>query len=152
MSPMGIFIFTKVASAPTLIICLLLIVLLLFKIKASQKAFSLLISSIGLFSAVTIAKNYFQVARPADSLISASGYAFPSGHAAGVTFLAIAVCFLSSRLKPTYKYLIIAIGILTTAAISYSRIILHVHTWFQVFVGMVFGALFGFLFIYLSRR
>jgi undecaprenyl-diphosphatase len=152
MSLLGIFIFTKVASTTTLVICLLLIVLLLFKIKASRKALSLLTSSIGLFSAVTIAKGYFQVARPVDSLINASGYAFPSGHAAGVTFLAVVVSFLSSRLKPTHKYPILATGILTTAAISYSRIILHVHTLFQVLVGMVFGAFFGFLFIYLSKR
>lgn len=152
VSPWEIFLFTKVASTLTLIVCLLLLFLFLIRTKSTQKAISLLVTSAGLFYTVTVTKDYYHIARPIDSLVEASGYAFPSGHAAGIVFLAMVVSFLSCRLTTTYRYMIWATCILTASVISYSRIILHVHTWFQVLVGICFGTFFGFLFIYLSNH
>lgn len=152
VSPIEIFIFTKLASTFTLVLCLLLIFFFLIKINAKQKAISLLFSSFILFTAVITAKEYFQIARPANSLIDASGYAFPSGHAAGVVFLAIVVSFLFWRISSYYRYVILTACILTAMVVTYSRIVLHVHTWFQVLAGICFGMVCGFLFIYLCTR
>ncbi len=152
VSPIEIFIFTKVASTFTLVLCLLLIFFFLIKINAKEKAISLLLSSCTLFITVIAAKEYFQIARPLNSLIDTSGYAFPSGHAAGVVFLSMIVSFLSWHLSSAYRYTVLSTSILTTGVIVYSRIVLHVHTWFQVLAGICFGILCGFLFIYLSSR
>jgi len=152
ISPLEIFLFTKVASTFTLILCLLLLCLYLIKIKAKRSAISLLLSSLTLFTTVISAKEYFQAARPLNPLIDAAGYAFPSGHAAGVVFLAMVVSFLSWRNKPQYRYIILTSCLLIAGVISYSRIVLQVHTWFQVFAGMGFGMMCGLLFMYLSSR
>ncbi len=152
VSPIEIFIFTKVASTFSLVLCLLLIFFFLIKINAKQKAVSLLVASFALFTTVITAKEYFQIARPANSLIDVSGYAFPSGHAAGVVFLATIISFLSWRLSSYYRYMILTACILIAAVVTYSRIVLHVHTWFQVLAGICFGMMSGFLFIYLCTR
>jgi membrane-associated phospholipid phosphatase len=152
VSPIEIFLFTKVASTFTLVLCLFLILFFFIKIGAKQKAISLLVSSCTLFTIVITAKEYFQIARPANSLIAVSGYAFPSGHAAGVVFLAIIVSFLSWRLRPYYRYLVLTTCVITAGVVTYSRIVLHVHTWFQVTAGIGIGMMCGFLFIYLCTR
>lgn len=152
VSPLAIFIFTKVASTFTLVVSLLLTFGLLVKFNTKQMAISLLASSAVLFITVTTAKEYFQVARPSKALVDAPGYAFPSGHAAGVVFLALVVSFLSLRLDSHFRYTVLALCVFTAVAVSYSRIALHVHTWFQVFAGICIGAICGFLFIYLGTR
>jgi membrane-associated phospholipid phosphatase len=152
VSPLVIFIFTKVASTFTLVVSLLLTFSLLLKFSTKQMSISLLASTALLFITVTTAKEYFQVARPANALVAAPGYAFPSGHAAGVVFLAIVVSFLSWSLGSHFRYSILAVSVLTAGAVSYSRIALNVHTWFQVFAGICIGAICGFLFIYLGTR
>ena len=152
VSPFEIFIFTEVASTSTLVLCLLLIFFFLIKINAKEKAISLLLSSCTLFITVIAAKEYFQIARPLNPLIDISGYAFPSGHAAGVVFLAMIVSFLSWHLSSYYSYLVLIVCILICGLIMYSRIFLQVHTWFQVLAGMCVGMLCGFLFIYLCTR
>jgi undecaprenyl-diphosphatase len=152
VSPIEIFIFTKVASTFTLVMCLLFIFFFLIKINEKQKAISLLVSSFVLFTTVVMAKEYFKVARPTNSLIEVSGYAFPSGHAAGITFLATIVSFLSWRFSSYYRYVVLTLCILTVGVVTYSRIALHVHTWFQVIAGIGFGLVSGFLFIYVCTR
>lgn len=152
VSPIEIFIFTKVASTFTLVLCLLFIFFFLIKIKENYKAISLLVSSFILFATVIVAKEYFKVARPTNSLIEVSGYAFPSGHAAGIVFLATIVSFLSWRLSSYYRYAVLTACIITVGVVAYSRIALHVHTWFQVLTGIGFGLLSGLLFIYLCTR
>jgi len=152
MGPLDIFIFTKVASTETLMFVLLVIFLVLLKKGARRRALALALSTVGLTSTVTIAKNYFQVPRPAEALVEASGYAFPSGHAAGAFFLAIILTSLAWNLSPRYKN-VIAVGcIMLALAITYSRVILHVHTWSQVLVGACVGVFFGFLYIYFSKK
>lgn len=152
MNPLAIFIFTEVVSTSSLIFCLLLISLILFLKESKQRAGVLLTSTVGLFTTVTLAKNYFQVARPIDALVVASGYAFPSGHAAGVAFFTLVVSSLAWRLRPIYRYPIMLTSAALVIVISYSRIMLHVHTWLQVFAGLCLGAIFGFVFIYFSRK
>jgi len=151
MGPIEIFIFTKVASTETLMFGLSVIFLFLLKKGARRKALVLALSTVGLTSTITIAKNYFQVPRPVEALVEASGYAFPSGHAAGAFFLAIILASLAWKLSPRYKNIIVAGCILLAIAITFSRIILHVHTWSQVLAGVCVGVFFGFIFIYFNK-
>ena len=152
VSHIEIFIFTKVASAFTLVLCLIFIFFFLIKINEKHKAISLLVASFVLFTTVISAKEYFKIARPTNSIIEASGYAFPSGHAAGIVFLATIVSFLSWHLTSYYRYVVLTLCIITVVVVAYSRIALHVHTWFQVLVGIGFGLVSGYLFIYLCTR
>lgn len=152
MNPITIFLFTKVASTETLLLIALLLCLFLYKKQAKQKAMALFVSTTSLFLAVTVAKNYFKVPRPAEAIIPITGYAFPSGHAAGATFLAIVVSFLTWKLRPQYRYAVILTSGIVASLIIYSRILLHVHTWNQVLAGAAFGILFGGLFIYVSKK
>jgi membrane-associated phospholipid phosphatase len=150
MNPFWIFIFTKLASTSTLIVFLVLIYFFLLKKKLAWQAHYLLFTSIGLLSSVVITKNFFHVMRPADSLLHITSYAFPSGHAAGVSFLAIIISFLSWQLPTLYRNTIVTIAVIVAIVVSYSRLVLQVHTWWQVLVGLCFGLFFGYLFIRLS--
>jgi undecaprenyl-diphosphatase len=152
MNPLEIFIFTKVASTETLILILMMIVFVLFMRGSKRKSLTLLISTIGMMSSVVIAKNYFQIERPAQALVQLTSYALPSGHAAGAFFLAVVVMDLIWNLNYRYRQAIILLPVFLAVIIGYSRIMLQVHTWFQVFAGACLGLFFGFLYIYFSNK
>ncbi len=67
--------------------------------------------------------------RPPDPLISVSGSAFPSGHAAKATLYTWLGVTLALRVVPgiTRRSLVIAAGIVLTVAIGLSRVYLRVH-------------------------
>lgn len=152
MSPFEIFFFTKIVSINTLLLCLAVLGIALVSKGARRKAATLALSTMGMMTTVVIVKNYFQVPRPMEALVVASGYAFPSGHAAGVVFLALVVVGLAWGMRQRYRYTIFILTALLVALVAYSRIMLQVHTWPQVFAGAAVGAIFGFLFIYFSRK
>ena len=94
----------------------------------------------------TLLKNLFQVTRPLDGLIEASGYAFPSGHASGAMFLGLAICFLSRTLATPLRYSIYTVTILIIFIIGVSRVVYGVHTPLQVLAGFLLGLLWAFIF------
>lgn len=91
---------------------------------------------------VGLLKIIFRVERPKDAAFVIKSFSFPSGHTAGVTFLAIGILYLLSQVV-SYPYLL-GIGIALTPfvlLVAWSRIALRVHTRFQVFAGFVLGLL-----------
>jgi membrane-associated phospholipid phosphatase len=84
-----------------------------------------------------IIKRAVERPRPADALHDASGFAYPSGHAAlSVTFVAIGI--LLSRQLPTRIAMVIA-GAVLAAAIGLSRVYLRVHYLSDVTGGWALG-------------
>lgn len=77
---------------------------------------------------------------------------FFSGHASNSMAAAV---FGGLILKPFYKHLLIVL-VLWSVFVAYSRIYVGVHYPLDVVVGMIFGALSGFMFynlcLYLQRR
>ncbi len=136
-----IFLFTVIASTEGFLIAIASITVLLFIYKKPRHARALLASTSVLVLGVSALKEMFKVARPPSPLIEATGYAFPSGHAAGATFLALVVIWLTRHLSPLPRYIVMALGIFTAGAISVSRITYHVHTPFQVLAGFAIAVL-----------
>ena len=123
----------------------LAIVLLFMKKKRINWFFVLFLSFSMTFGIVYLLKNIFQISRPLfNALIVETGYAFPSGHAAG-SFSVIPVLF---KVYNKSKYLWLTLAIL----ISFSRIYVGVHTLMQVLVGGLIGFLIGKLFVYLEEK
>jgi len=77
-------------------------------------------------------------------IVHASGYAMPSGHAAGIAFVA-ALVFL---LLPRFRWHAIAIA----ALVGWSRVALGVHFPSDVLVGWAIGAALGYACALLARR
>jgi membrane protein DedA with SNARE-associated domain/membrane-associated phospholipid phosphatase len=79
--------------------------------------------------------------RPPDPLVSASGSAFPSGHAAHATLYTWLAVTLALRLVPgiTRRSLVIAAGLALTALIGITRIYLRVHWMSDVTSGWALG-------------
>ena len=79
--------------------------------------------------------------RPPDPLVSASGSAFPSGHAAYSTLYVWLAVTLALRLVPgiTKRSLVIAAGILLAALVGLTRVYLRVHWLSDVTSGWALG-------------
>jgi membrane protein DedA with SNARE-associated domain/membrane-associated phospholipid phosphatase len=79
--------------------------------------------------------------RPGDGLVSASGSAFPSGHAAYSTLYVWLTCTLAIRLVPgiTRRSLVIAAGIVLAGLIGLTRVYLRVHWLSDVTAGWALG-------------
>jgi membrane protein DedA with SNARE-associated domain/membrane-associated phospholipid phosphatase len=86
-------------------------------------------------------KSWTERPRPPDHLVSASGYSFPSGHAAYSTLYAWLACTIAIRLVPgiTRRSLLIAAGILVAALIGATRVYLRVHWLSDVTAGWALG-------------
>lgn len=146
MNQILLFIFTKLASTVGLFAVIGFIILWLMLQGRNQTAVSLFLTALALTLTVTLLKKTFRVARPLTANLTLSSYAFPSGHAAGATFLAMIIIILTRELADPLRYLIVFICSLTAFTVAYSRLHFKVHTLLQVTAGTVIGLLFSLLF------
>lgn len=144
---------TKIASTPTFLLLESLITYLLYK-KGLRKLSILLITTTVLMSLSIVGlKLFFAVPRPADALLTLSDYAFPSGHSAGVVFLALTTWWYISDIKQSTNRSLWAAGLITLVLlVSYSRLFFGVHTPSQLLAGYVIGGLFAALFLYVAQK
>lgn len=116
--------------------------LLLFAYKKQYTHSFLLIvfDAINHLSVITL-KNFFAIPRPDNVHIDVSTYAFPSGHAAGATFIAFAVFFNLPFITQNkrLRYFIYAVGVAFVIFIGWTRIYLGAHTLAQVIGGVIVG-------------
>ena len=147
-----IFIFTRVASTEGFIVIIAVIAGLLAAKRKVRAVAALIASTTGLIVSVQAVKELLRIPRPTESLIEITGYAFPSGHAAGIAFLALVIMHLARRLPRLSRYAVWSIGIISIIAIGISRVYFGVHTPLQVAAGYLFGAFWAFFFIRLSKN
>lgn len=105
-------------------------------------------------SIVQVIKEWAEVPRADDALVSLSSYAFPSGHAMASTFLLTTITWLiiqNPSLAPR-KYFVIGGLAVMVVVISASRIVIGVHTPLQVFGGMVIGSVVPLTCILIAHR
>lgn len=152
MDELFLFLFTGVAGTEVFMALCALIFLYFIHQKKWRRAGYFLLTSIGIVSSTALLKALFAVARPSSALIEVTGYAFPSGHAAGSAFLAIFLCALAGRLPKWERYPIYAACILFAVAVGVSRVYFGVHTPLQVFAGFALGAFWALLWFQLTRH
>lgn len=87
-------------------------------------------------------KLVFERTRPPHEIgLSASGYSFPSGHAAGASMvIGLLIWLLHDRVSPAWRLPLILLGCLLILSISASRVLLQVHFLSDVFAGLLLGA------------
>lgn len=86
-------------------------------------------------------KGWTERPRPPDPLTDASGYSFPSGHAAHATFYAWLAITFAFRIDPsiTRRSLVIGAGIAVMVVVGLSRVYLRVHWLSDVTSGWALG-------------
>ena len=146
------FIFTIIASTQTFIICCLLIALFLLKQKKTREAVFFISSALGLAVSVVFFKELFHIPRPEGIDIYTTGYAFPSGHSAGIIFLGIIIPFLTRHTATTIRYAVLILSILSVIAVGISRVYFNAHTPIQVIAGYALGALWAGIFVGIIHR
>ncbi len=92
-------------------------------------------------------KEIFQIPRPADALIQVGGYAFPSGHAmSAVLFYTLLIFIFQKKIEnKSARISFIIANILIILLVGLSRIMLKVHTIYDVVGGFVIGLFWLFL-------
>lgn len=113
------------------------------------------LATLGLTLATTEAlKETFKVARPEDALVIANGYRFPSMHAALTAAFMISVVWYTyahTRSK-RIRIAMVSAGIIITAFVSYTRILLQVHVPIDLFAGIALGTSVSLIVHMLARK
>ena len=95
---------------------------------------------------VGILKLIFRTARPEEARVSSVTYAFPSGHAAASSFLAVYGGFLFfEHLNIFLAIVLTTVTVIAAGLISFSRLTLQVHTSIQIVVGVMIGVIIPFI-------
>lgn len=146
-----IFFFSVIASTQTFVLLVVLTALILLWSTTAKTALLYVSTVVGFSLSVTIVKALTRISRQADVLIPISGYSFPSGHAAGITFLALTTAFLTRHLPDIWRLPLYGVLCLLVLAISFSRVYYKAHSIPEVLAGFVFGLVWAGIFIYLSQ-
>lgn len=128
-------------SLPFLIFVSLAVIFILLKQKKKNKAFLLICSLFGGAMLTFLIKNIIQRPRPVDSLITITGYSFPSGHALqSIIFYSLVILIFQDQIKNNIlKHLFVFSNIVFILLIGLSRIYLKVHWISDVIAGYILG-------------
>jgi len=87
-------------------------------------------------------KDWTAVARPPREfwIVHASAESFPSGHVANTTAFVVAIVVLLSQIHPDRQRLFMVTGLVSCAAMAWSRLALNVHWLSDVVAGWCVGA------------
>jgi membrane-associated phospholipid phosphatase len=88
-----------------------------------------------------VIKHLVARARPMDPepILSAGGFAFPSGHAMGTAAFALGFYFVVRALVPRFQWAAAAVGVVFVGAVGASRVYLGVHYPTDVLAGWALG-------------
>ncbi len=125
---------------------LFLVLYFLYK-KEYTKTILFLVGYLGGIILNKILKEIFQTPRPDNPLIPIEGYGFPSGHAmSAVIFYSLLILLFYKKIKHKFaKITFIVVSILIILLVGLSRIILNVHSVYDILGGYVIGLLWLFL-------
>lgn len=144
MPAVGFWIFiSSLVDRDLLIFASLVLILYCLYEKKHTFAALIFITSLGGVVLNKILKEIFQIPRPAEPLISVGGYAFPSGHAmSAAIFYSLLILLFHKKIKnkiARISFIIANISIILLVGLS--RIMLRVHTAYDVVGGFVIGLL-----------
>lgn len=142
-----LFTFTVLASTEGFLVACALLLGLVYYHCGPRRAVVFLLSAAGLIITVAALKEIVHAARPVGGLIPVTGYAFPSGHAAGAAFIALGVCHLARHHTRLVRYFTYVASFGIALAIGLSRVLFVVHTPLQVAAGFAVGVVWAALFI-----
>ena len=94
-----------------------------------------------------VLKRILQIPRPNDALIPIEGYAFPSGHAlSAVIFYSMLILLFHKKIKnKVARNSFMVVNILIILLVGLSRVMLKVHTFYDVVGGFIIGLLWIFI-------
>lgn len=151
--PISLYLLTDVASTEGYVVSAVLFTLFFALRKEWHRVRAFVLTAIGLTASVSFTKLLVAAPRPTGALIETTGYAFPSGHAAGVLFITLAACIIARcHLRRAARYAVYAVAITIAVVVGASRVYYGVHTPTQVFAGYAFGLLWILVFVFLSRK
>ena len=148
MSAVDFWIFvSSLADRNLLLFASVILIIYLFYKKEHKKAILFLVASLGGIVLNKILKEIFQVPRPSDALIPIQGYSFPSGHAmSAVIFYSLLVFIFYKKIKNKIaRNIFILANALVILLVGLSRIMLKVHTIYDVMGGYIIGLLWLFV-------
>jgi|SRR3989338_3530267 len=124
----------------------ILIIYLLYK-KEHTKSILFLAAYLGGIALNKVLKEIFQVPRPDNPLIHINGYGFPSGHAmSAVIFYSLLIFIFYKEMKnEVVRIIFIVANIFIILLVGLSRIMLNVHSVYDVAGGYVIGLLWLFV-------
>lgn len=133
-------IFLHSVGTPTIFFIIsILISLFLFIIGENEKGVIFLTALIVVSGLAGLLKIIFRVGRPIDAMFNLSSFAFPSGHSAGVAFLMVGILHLINGIASYIFWTTALLLLVLVSLIAISRVVLRVHTTFQVLVGLCIG-------------
>ena len=107
--------------------------------------------ALSLESIIRVLKGFFGVPRP--ELASSTNFAFPSGHAAYTTFIALWLGWYFGRFVPDrVRYLVWSAGLFIAFVVSESRVYLSEHWLMDVFGGTALGLGFFVIWLLIEQR
>ncbi|MCH7850609.1 MAG: phosphatase PAP2 family protein [Nanoarchaeota archaeon] len=134
-----------------LLVILIGIAAYLYIVKKDKRKSIFLVASTAITSISILAlKEIFQRPRPLNSIIEATSFSFPSGHATLIIFFLGILIYLFANKNLRKKSILIATPIILLVA--FSRIYLQVHYLTDVLAGLVLGGLILALTIYIDKK
>ena len=145
---------TEIGSSLILGILSLILLIYLFYKKRYKNSILVIISMIGGLIIRIILKISIQRLRPENSLISETGYSFPSGHAlmSVIFFLLLIYLFHKEIKNKIIQGIFITINVILILLISFSRIYLKVHWFSDVLGGLIIGTLWLIISIIITNK
>jgi membrane protein DedA with SNARE-associated domain/membrane-associated phospholipid phosphatase len=131
---------TELGAFPTVAGLVIATTALLVMRRRYAEAFVLVAGLVLVYVAVHVSKEAIDRPRPPDPLVSSSGDAYPSGHAAYATAWVAVAVVLTRRLRLVTSGTLIFIAIGIAAAVGMSRVYLRVHWWSDIAGGWGLGA------------
>lgn len=133
--------YTHEIGTPTAFFVFSLLIITLLLIAGNIEMGTLFVVALVLTTSIAgILKITFRVCRPVDASYELESFAFPSGHAAGAWFLAFMGAYLLYPFSPFWLWaLVLGLSMVLAALVSVSRVVLRVHTTFQVLIGITIG-------------
>jgi membrane protein DedA with SNARE-associated domain/membrane-associated phospholipid phosphatase len=131
---------TELGAFPTVAGLVAATAALLVVRRRYTEAIVLVVGLVLVYVAVHVSKEALDRPRPTDPLVSASGDAYPSGHAAYSTAWVAVAVVLTRRLRLVTSGSVIFIAIGISAAVGLTRVYLRVHWWSDVAGGWGLGA------------
>jgi undecaprenyl-diphosphatase len=137
-------------SGVILITLVFSIYLFLTKRKKESIIFFLIV---GLSSvSVSILKKIFSIARPLNELVSATDFAFPSGHTSIVVVLFGLFAYFYMKDSKKNKTLAIFTSIIGIIIVAFSRLYLSVHWFTDIIGGIIIGSIWLVFALYLLKK